>query len=491
VDFVNDNRGKINLVARLAPLVFAELSPAAVQRLAALPEVDAIYLETLTRDYELDTAVLTHLAERPWGWHVIGQNARACVIEPDGIAWNNPYLAFGEYFDPAVPVYVDYHATGIAGIIQSEAFSDYYPVLGAYRDMRGPAWGALPILSGNATGWSDSELVAATDWCVMDNVPQAHVVNHSYGDTDANRNMTAMDRYLDYLVRYQYVLQVKSAGNRGTGDGIVSSPGKGWNTFTVGSIDDQDTWYASDDVLSDYTSYVDPYVPGSTATIDKPEIVAVGCHDSWVYPSVGLRATDYLNPWLTNSIGCGTSYSAPMVVATALQVMQKNPDLKIWPEAVKAIIMAGAVNNMEGARCCGDKDGAGRLRTELATNNIAALPPGSRYTYGGFDPSTFGTQTKLSFSKVAGKRIKCALVWDAVADDYGASSPSHSLQTDLDLAVRRASDNVLVGYSGSVYNAWESVDVDVPTTGTYNVEVRVWSTSETSNYYGLACWNAP
>ena len=470
VSLIESKRGKVNLVSRLAPLAYAEVRARDLQDLQARAEVDTIYLEGLTGAPDLDTMVKVHKADVLWGpsANVVGSQARACVIEPDGVAANNPYLRVEGYYATPNP---GKHATFVAGIIQSIWNPDRF----FRRDLRGHAWGALPILSGNSGDYTETNLVGATEWCVAQG---ASVVNHSY-TVDKTRNPVGLDRYLDHVVRYHRVLQVKSAGNEGPNPATVTSPGKGYNVLTVGSIDDRDTFTSwMDDRISGYSSYIDPYAPGTGGVIGKPEVVAVGCHSS----SRPIRSTTDRSPW-TGTSGCGTSYAAPAVVGTALLMQQRNPELKVWPEATKAIIMATAIQNIEGSRVFSDKDGAGRIRSDLAVDwagKVMGDSPQVKYTE--FNPSTYGTQDELTFSRPLNGRLRCTLVWDA--DSAGIDH-----QTNLDLRVVRASTGTVIASSTSLSNAFEIVDVDVPATDTYKVRVSVTrANNETSNYMGLACY---
>lgn len=476
-DFIEKKNGKINLVSKFAPLIYAEVQAKDILEIEALPEVDTIYEEGLTGGLSLNTATRVHGANVPWNANIVGLQARACVVEGDGIAYNNPYVGFGEFYNPAVPN-IDQHATAVAGMIQSEANSDYY----FSTDLRGHAWGAFPVLSGNSGNYVEANLVAATEWCVLNNYPGAHVVNHSYY-VDTSRNLVALDRYLDHVSRNHFVLQVVAAGNFASN---VTSPGKGWNTISVGSIDDKDTLGTTDDIISSYSNYIDPFVPGSTTSvINKPEVVAVGCHN---YPTSsttgGYRSTTNVDPW-TGRVGCGTSYAAPAVVGTALLLDQINSTFKLWPEAIKAIIMATSTQNIEGSGTFSDKDGAGRIRTDLAVN-LTQKP--AQYKYYGFNPSTYTVTNEFNFSRPLNGRLRCALVWDSATSSETLPATDRLL-TDLDLRIVRVSTGTTVATSASSYNAFEIVDVNVPAADNYYVQVNRFGTStETSNYMGLACY---
>ncbi len=351
--------------------------------------------------------------------------------------------------------------------------------------------GGLPILSGNSQGYSDSQLVNATEWCVADNFPRAHVVNHSYF-TDTSRNFAGMDRYLDHVQRAHGVLQVKSAGNRGTAEGNVTSPGKGWNTLTVGSVDDKSTLSAADDAMSNFSSFVDPFRPATSSVIGKPEVAAIGCRDSAT--GEGFKSNIEVSPW-TGFYGCGTSYAAPAAAGTAMLVYQARPELKGWPEPTKAIIMTTATQNVEGAARFSDKDGAGRINANSArvvASNLATTSPNQRVKYGSFNPSTFpnAATTQFSMSRTAGQRIRCTLVWDSAAGSHapGGTPTTDDLLVDMDLRITQASTNTVITSSASVSNAFEIVDITAPAADTYHVQINKFgSSSETSNFYGLAC----
>jgi hypothetical protein len=487
VDKINRGGGKVTTVSRLAPLVFAEIRAKQLADLESSPEVDTIYGENKVGGQELDIETSVHQADNAWAANNVGLQARACVVEDDGIKAGNPHIAFGEYFNPAAPN-VGRHANFVAGVIQGTANPDQAGV-----DVRGHAWGGLPILSGNSGSYADSALVNATEWCVLDNFPRAHVVNHSYF-VDSSRNFAAMDRYLDHVQRAHAVLQVKSAGNRGESEGNVTSPGKGWNTLTVGSADDKSTLATTDDTMSNFSSFVDPLRPGTSSVINKPEVAAIGCRDSSPVTDVGFKSTIEVDPW-TGFHGCGTSYSAPAVAGTAMLIYQARAALKSWPEATKAIIMTTATQNIEGLARFSDRDGAGRIDSNAArllAANGSTTSPSQRVKFTSFNPSTFPTvpTTQFSISRATGQRLRCTLVWDSAAGSHAAGSTptTDNLLVDLDLRITRASTNTPVASSASVNNAFEIVDVNAPAADTYHVQInRFGSSSETSNFYGLAC----
>jgi hypothetical protein len=488
VDRIGRGGGKVTTVSRLAPLVIAEVHARQLSDLESLPEVDTIYEENVVGGHELDIETSVHQADNAWAVNNVGLQARACVVEDDGITAGNPHIAFGEYFNPGTPN-VGRHANFVAGVIQGTANTDE-----AGADVRGHAWGGLPILSGNSGSYSDAALVNATEWCVLDNFPRAHVVNHSYF-TNTTRSFTGLDRYLDHVQRVHAVLQVKSAGNRGTQEGNVTSPGKGWNTLTVGSVDDKSTVSAADDLMSNFSSFVDPFRPGSTSSVvSKPEVAAIGCRDSVPSTHVGFKSNIEASPW-TGFHGCGTSYSAPAVAGTAMLIYQANAALKGWPEPTKAIIMTTAIGNVEGSRTFSDKDGAGRISSNSArvlAANTSTTSPTQRVKFGSFNPSTYPTTatTEFSMSRTTGQRIRCTVVWDSAAGTHaaGATPTTDNLLVDMDLRITRASTNTIVASSSSVNNAFEIVDVNAPGADTYHVQLNRFGTStETSNFYGLAC----
>jgi len=308
---------KIKIVSRsaYAPVIFVEILPSQLNSLLNRDEVISVDV-SYTGGPELQNAGQTVGANVAWARDITGDLIGVAVVEGDGIEFANPHLANGSYYDDTNRN-IDDHATAVAGIIAS-----------THADHRGISHGCLPLLSANSQTYNDYDLIAASDWAIDQG---ATILNCSFW-VSATSQMVPMDRYYDYVSRHEFVTVVKSAGNRGTGDGRVTSPGLGYNVITVGSIFAHGDGRWNNDTMSNFSSFVDPVSPNSDR--EKPEVVAVGEDTSWDFVST----LDH-DPWV-GACGFGTSYAAPAVAGLAALLQDRDVALTAWPEAIKAIIMS-------------------------------------------------------------------------------------------------------------------------------------------------------
>ena len=124
----------------------------------------------------------------------------------------------------------------------------------------------------------------------------------------------------------------------------VASPANAYNVIAVGNVDDKKSAAWADDEMNSTSAHVNP-----TTGVQKPEVVAPGT-------SIDTVA----------SVGTGTSFAAPQVAGLAAILMQRHGNLKFSPTAVKSILMASAVHNIEGNSVASNKDGAGSIDAALA-----------------------------------------------------------------------------------------------------------------------------
>jgi hypothetical protein len=322
-------------------------------------------------------------------------------------------------------------------------------------------------------------MAAAVDW----GSANATVLNNSwYWDTAPNNPFFwAADRHQDYLVRYGYDFVTVAAGNLGNGctapggfwSSYVPSPAKGYNVMTVGNHDDVDTVGWVDDLMQVCSSFGDPV--GDTFTYHgKPELSAVG---SGIWST--LVQTDPL--LAVGAVGSGTSYAAPMVAATAATMIEATPTLGSEPEAVKAILMATALHNVEGPSLYSDVDGAGGMVSSAAVATVERGDWGDLYV-----DST--TAFPLSFHGWAyqGERVRCAIVWLSNPD---AAYTTDQLPADLDLVAFRADGSTVVGSSSSSANGFEIVEFVAPATEYYEFRVsRFGPWSGGATWLGAGWW---
>ena len=275
--------------------------------------------------------------------------------------------------------------------------------------------------------------------------PRPWVANHSWGADDSGA-YTTRDRDFDTGIYDDGWAVFKSAGNTG---GEISSPGKAFNIIAVGNYNDATTSMAASSAFTN---------PDTNA--EKPEIAAPG--------SV-----------TTNAGNCsGTSCAAPHAAGFAADLVGKYSWLRGQPARLKALMMAGATDNIEGSARLSDKDGAGGIDYRNSgyngTNTIWWGGNGSH-----FDSNGIVTTTR-NFS--AGQRYRVALAW-LVPGSFAYSPTSYhrhgyTINMDLDLSIRDPRGNTIAG-SYSWDNPFEIVDFTAPTSGTYTIRIHRYANSGT------------
>ncbi|MDP2752958.1 MAG: S8 family serine peptidase [Nitrospirota bacterium] len=470
-DYLESKKVKILYESSLSPLIFAELSPAEIKELESMSDVEGLYLG---RDYEpmINTSVPTVLA--PPVWSSVQNGTKVAVIENDGIAFANPYLKDGIYYNSTSPN-IGSHATACAGIIAS-----------TNTTYRGVAYKGPALLSANSQTFADSNLVAATDWAVVNG---ARVLSNSWGNYSGGA-INAITRYYDWVVYNYGVTVVFASGNCGDCSypwNIVAEPAIAYSVIAVGSFHDRNTgWMWWDDYMSSFSSYKNP--PSPNGDREKPEVAAVGGERTYIDPTGSIMSTTTATPWI-GSVGWGTSYAAPEVAGEASLLINKTTWLGGWPETVKAVIMASADHNIEGSSRLSDQDGAGGINVNEAYN-IVTKPTrlaGISLTYSGGAP-WYGQNITVS----QGQKVRVAIAWDSNSTGYGGSD---ILNADLDLRIQRWTGSSWVtetraGYSTSYDNSFEIVEFNAPVKGTYRAKVSKfrWDDHARTEYLGYAAY---
>jgi hypothetical protein len=443
-----------------APAVALDLGPDDIREVSGWPEVAHVYLDAIAEP-EMEVARSSIQASIVQRRGRSGTGQRIAMVEVGGRVAANPWLEVHQ--DETFACQTD-HTTGVAGLINS-----------AHPTVHGVAPGARLWVGGSCAGLT-SELQdrseAAADW-------GARAINVSWG-TFIGLTPGAHDRFFDDMVLNRHVVVVKSAGNRAgscAGDGYLTSPALAYNLITVGGYDDRNTNTWTDDIMDECSSYVNP-----VSTYDdreKPEIVA---------PSMNINSTVKLETSATGvgNIGSGTSWSAGLVTGGVALLMQRAPGLQFWPEAVKAILMATAVHNVEGAREVSDRDGAGGIsldRADDVARRIRGDWNGVAYECSASSP---GPTVDVPMSLVAGRRTRAVIAWnsDPAYDSYDVQ-PS----ADLDLAVLDGSDTV-VAHSATLDNTFELVDFVPQASGSYTLRVTAERCDMSPRYLGWAWWRA-
>jgi subtilisin family serine protease len=295
----------------------------------------------------------------------------------------------------------------------------------------------------------------------------ARIINNSYF-TDTTGAVTANDRHADGLVHNSWRLVVKSAGNRGGGDNRVTSPGLGYNVLAVGNVNLGGTSARADDVMAATSSFADP--TSTNGDREKPELAAPGTN-------IQMLSSGFPFAGQTSS---GTSFASPMVTASAARLVQRKPFLGVWPEQLRAILMASAVRNVEGDTRLSDVDGAGMI----AVNSAVRILDDNRHGGEHVDCATFGSSKTVATVELRQEqRLRAAISWttDPSATDH-ATRPS----ADLDLQVRGPGGSV---FSSSFDNTSEIVDMRASLAGTYEIRVINFRCAR-STFVGWAHMNA-
>ena len=427
----------------------------------------------------LDTAVHTNRVAPVWsalGLEGVPEPTipiTIAIVENGNVDWDNSFLH--HTLRLVAPNSETDHATRVAS--DAASFHDTY---------RGMAPGATILSAG-----SDDTMPGvhfALNWALDQD---ADVVNVSYGWYNNTPELEWLDRAFDYTAREREAAVTVPAGNHR--DQYIICPAKGWNVITVGGINDQDTTVWSDDEMwedhpfpGDGSAYLDPGSPHGDR--EKPEVAA---------PAQDIRALGLNDVPQTRS---GTSHAAPQVAGLVALLMHDNAEVKNWPTAVKAILMASAMHNVEGDSRLSEEDGAGSIDASRAYT-IAHHYRSDGTTCWGWScwwgvnttntyPSV-GDWLRQSFFATQGDLIRVAIAWWSEADpppDYPTLGDD-ALTSNFNLYVWDPDgDLVSSGYSASWDNNYEIVQFSAPETGLYEIGAYKSpnGTTESDNQLGIA-----
>jgi hypothetical protein len=475
-------------LADAVPVVFADLDAGQAGQLEARADVSNLdFAGGVGKVMIDDSATSNHY---PYAWPVAnGGGTIVAVHEDDGVDNVNPFLNNGThavtYWDPGRPdINLEGgHATHVAGVLASS---------NPWR--RGGAFAAGKILSANFHNFLDNAaLVNSATWAAGQG---ANVINMSWGFCTSGLQ-DFHSRWVDFASKAFATNFVVSSGNRPNCGGslFVAAPSLGWNTLSVGSYWDHDTGLRGDDTESSFTEFRNPTDPNSGRTVEKPDVTAMG-GEGTSSSCFGVETTG-----VGGGVGkstCGTSFSAPDTAALAADVTQAIGAGR--PEAVKAIVMAGATHNIvDGASyliCStspfpGDcQDGAGAIDAGQAINNVAA--PGN-WAFDFLTDASFPSSSHLdrAATLTAGVPARAVLAWDSTAtcaNPGGGNCAGDVLNADIDLHVIDPNGNLVTG-AFSFQNSAEVVDFTPTVSGTYTIRAFSFRfDAGSSTFLGMA-WN--
>ena len=462
----------------LAPMVSTAMTESELDEVASWDSVRRIYRELQYKagdeprefvgeptdedlyEPELEIVRLTGFFQRLHQARILGFGVKLGQTEVGGrVTTSNPYLDLydGDRLvndNTNVCATASTHSTGVAGIMVS-----------SHPDRFGVAPGARLWAGGSCAGWTSelqTALNSAVAWGAM-------AINNSWGNNAQPPTPGASEIFMDNIVRNNGRTVVIAAGNDGTtATPTVGSPARAYNSISVANFDDGNTVTWSDDIMRASSSYGDP--TSTHGDRELPEVTG---------PGTNINSTTTSSPW-TGGIGSGTSYAAPVINGMAGLMMQREPGLRAWPEAIKAIIMATAVHNIEGAARLSDKDGVGAVYAPFADHVLRGI----RGDLGGVSYNcTNPDPLDLSMVLVSGKRTRVVIAWDQnTAYANYASQPS----ADIDLRVLRP-NGTTVASSTSWDNTYEIVDFYADVTGTHTLRIDRIS-CDTTNHPGFLGW---
>lgn len=443
------------------PSFAAELPKRLIQEVARGPDVAKIYLIEGKLKSELDSAVPTSRASAVWEQGFDGTGVTIGIIEPRDVDFNNNFLNFAPVWRPGANTAPDLdHSTLVAS--SAASFHETY---------KGVAPNAT-ILSAGFDG-DISDAVTALQWAFENG---ADVVNYS-GGLESN-DLHWSDKAFDYWAAAWFRPITKSAGNTG---GSITSPGKAWNIITVGAFSDMRNANWSDDVMWQNSAHIDPVSDHSDR--EKPEVVAVGD----IVTGLGINN----NPVSYS----GTSYAAAQVAGLAALLIDRDDLLESHPTALKAIVMASAVHNIEGDSDLSDKDGAGGIDAALALTaaehaSYNTICTSACWWAKGINNDNFPVGTTLNryFKANRGERIRVVISWLSHPDCPDQNNCNYDrLDTDLDLQIQDMNGNLVPNASSTSFdNNYEIVEFTALYTGQYDISVYKYRADEFSNYLGIA-----
>lgn len=449
-------------IDQAAPVVYAELDPDAVRRLAESPEVSMIFLYEKKGIEDLGNSMGIAQSDDAHALGYNGSNVKVAVYEngPDDTSLLS--IAARYRTDPAT----SQHSRHTHGIIKNIE--------------RGQPHGHAPDCRLHSANDKDLDAIrwAADEGCTVISQSFHRESEQTSGDLSFD------DVYKDWLVlRWPYPTICEAAGN-GEDSEFVNH--KGFNRLTVANHNDSATGMAGDTVFRNPNSH--------HGDRELPEIAANGTAVTAVQLTLG-----------------GTSMAAPAVAGSTACVQEVNSILKSWPEGCRAIQLAAAKLNPDGGTWWSDLiegkdgvDGTGALNSLLAVRiaeqrkgrNNAAAPRG--WDVGTLRSSDIGSNGETTFSYnisvprtiLALRKVKVALAWDSDVREFnlfGIHFPlSSTLTLDLDLKIYDSAGR-LVGYSGSWDNSYEIAEFTPSPGETYTIKIRRWSGTD-DVWYGIA-WN--
>lgn len=403
-----------------------------------------------------------------------GAGVDVCVVEatqPTGttdVPFSESYCGTGT---------VNVHANQVASVIRKNT----------------PLTGDAPSANLHVASWTgcDPNAVGALNWCATQGYP---VWNFSHTANGLD------DRLFDFWSTVPPFASIAvAAGNNNDIFGVLCGTAcppnynpvstKSYNAITVGAANDCGTTTRADDEMACFSNGNNPdygrelplvSAPGQSMTIDQ------------------------------GAIESGTSLASPAIASTAAQLIEANPGISGWPEAIRSIVMTGADEVVEPDRMLSLEDpagdqwgGAGELNVQrslnigLGSNRFAGTPLARGHDYETlFDTMGLWTFYPVTYRALSttGGRFRSVLTWDYITTCHNVSDPDQAwcdgitplnsifwmLVTDTTTGAQWSSD--------SIYNNYQIVEFEAQPGVEYNIQFYAVQFEVSSTYFGIS-WN--
>ena len=369
--------------------------------------------------------------------------------------------------DPYALDYSNRKGNGI-GIYMSELNCPDCDHITNYYKISGSSHYHCEIVSEIIRGVSPDSFIYCRDGCSLptstdlngyDGNPRVYIENHSWhGDKMLYGSYSISDKLHDDHVYDNAVALFVAAGNEGyqLWNAYVTTPAKALNSITVGNYDD------STNKIYGGSSYINPYTGN-----EKPEICA---------PATDIVVGDH-SPF------SATSFASPHAAGFAADLMSAYSWLKLRPYYIKALMLAGADNNISGGV---DKVGLGGInfyRTHY--NGTCTSWEGGNDSFSYFDSidpypnnGLIDDEVYLSSSY---SNVRVVLCWlNRGTYTYEHRSDAHSIGMDMDISIYDP-DGDFIANSISQDNPYEFISFDPSKTGTYRIKIERHVNRDTSS----------
>ncbi|MBQ7999915.1 MAG: hypothetical protein IJ298_01695 [Ruminococcus sp.] len=295
----------------------------------------------------------------------------------------------------------------------------------------------------------------------------ADIINMSFSSINYDTRYNYYARLCDHYVLYNNVVIIASACNNDPDYHRIFAPAISYNVIAVGTYHlggDTYTSDISDDKMTEACGY------DNVGYAEKPDIIVPGG---------------------------STSYASPILTSCISLMFQLKPSLNIYPQAVKAIVLASAHHKVLPAR---ESDGTETMHDGItehqgagAFNLWSMISIVCQGTYGVRTMSSGTTQNSIRFVQpyYGAESMNVSLTWLVTTDTTGNDAYANdeileiSNNHNLDMYVYRNTSQI--GVSNLANSSTEMVYVDL--TSRSNYEIRVQRGTDVNNIdikYGYA-----